>query len=128
MTVLWQRTDISTVDADGSYIDDLAAGIDNVVGFDLSILTAASEPEEVTIVTVSATLSRYREAYERTSPSVADRVEVDGELDAALNGATVNITIPSGTMDVGRTYQLLIVATDDTGASWPKTREYRAVA
>ena len=129
MAVLWQITELSTVDADGNYIDDLVAGTENIVGFDLSILTPDSDPEAITITDVVATLSRYREAYERTSPSVAARIVVDADLATdIIDGTSVNITIPADTMEVDRTYQLLLIATDDDGNVWPKTREYRAVA
>lgn len=128
MTATWQITELSTKDAAGNYIDDLAVGIAHELGFALDIFMPGSTPEVVTIANVSAELWRYRQPHERTSPAVARRVLVDDDLTTALNGDNAAITIPDDALQVDQIYQLKIIATDSTGASWVRTREYRAVA
>lgn len=128
MPVLWQTTDLSTVDAGGNYQDDLAAGVASIVGFALDTFAPGSMPEVVTIFSVSATLWRYRKAYELTGPTIARRVQVGGALDTGITGNNVNITIPAALMELDQQYQLRIAATDDAGSVWVRTREYRAVA
>jgi hypothetical protein len=128
MTVTWQITELSTKDAAGNYIDDLAVGIEHRLGFALDIFAPGDDPEEVTVATVSATLSRYRHAHELTGPTVARRVVVDDTLVTSLNDDDVTVTIPDDVLQVDQVYQLKIVATDSTGLAWARTREYRAVA
>lgn len=131
MPVLWRISDLSTQDADGNYQDDLAAAVDNVVGFALDTFAPGSEPEVVTIVSVDARLYRYRQGYELTGPTVAKRLLIAASpatLDTDLSGDNVNITIPADTMEIDQTYQLVLDATDDDGLVWTRTREYRAVA
>jgi len=128
MPVLWQATDLSTVDAGGNYQDDLSAGVASVLGFALDTFAPGSTPEVVTIFSVAATLWRYREAHELTGPTIARRVQVGGALDTGITGNNVNITIPAALMELDQQYQLRIAATDNTGGIWVRTREYRAVA
>lgn len=128
MPVLWQTTELSTIDADGKYQDDLSAGITNTVGFALDTFAPGSTPEVVAIVSVAATLWRYRKAHELTGWNIARRVQVGGALDTGITGNNVNITIPAALMEIDQQYQLRIAATDDAGSVWVRTREYRAVA
>jgi hypothetical protein len=134
MPVLWQISDLSTVDAAGNYQDDLAAGVENTVGFALDTFAPGDTPEVVTIASVAARLYRYRQGYEISGPTIARRISVatsegvGATLDVDLTGDNVNITIPADTMELDQSYQLVIDATDDVGLVWTRTREYRAVA
>lgn len=127
--VFWTVTELSTVDEDGNYHDDLSAGVDNLLGFDLARYLPGSDPEVVTIDTVTASLWRYRKGYERTGPTVASRVEVSALLEVVpdIPNDTVAITIPADTLTIDETYQLQIVVTDSLGGQWVRTRELRAV-
>jgi hypothetical protein len=135
MPVLWQVTDLSTQDAAGNYQDDLVAGRDEIVGFRFDLAEPGGTPVVVVVVAAAARLYRYRKPHEITGPTIAKRVLImdgdstpTGELDVEVSTPNVNITIPADTMEIDQSYQMVVDATDDVGATWTRTREYRAVA
>jgi hypothetical protein len=124
--ILWQRTDLSIIDVDGNYVDDVPVGVTTDVGFDLSIASPGATPEVVVITTVVPTLWRYRKAHELTGPTVERRVLSHDETDIpeVISSPNVAITLPSD-LEADQMYQLKLVITDGGGLSWVRTREYR---
>lgn len=127
--IIWQATELSIVDPEtGAYIEDVGAGIGFERYFDLSRAQPGDEEEDVTITTVVATLFRYLRPDELTSSTQARKEQVGaGPINTELvSAAAVRVDFPE--LDAPEFYQLKLTITDNTGADWVRTREYRVPA
>lgn len=124
--ILWQRTELSIIDADGNYVDDVPVGVTTDVGFDLSIASPGATPEVVVIAAVVPSLWRYRQAHELTGPTIERRVLSHDEADIpeVISSPNVALTLPDDLL-ADQMYQLKLQITDGTGLTWVRTREYR---
>lgn len=123
--ILWQLTELSIEDAEGGYVDDIPAGVETPVGFDLSVTAPGDAPAVVTISAVVATLYRYRQEHELTGPTVARRVSL-GTLEVNLVSPNATIILPDS-LEADQMYQLRLDVTPAGEPPWSRTREYRAV-
>lgn len=126
--ILWQVTDLSVKDSEGKYVDEVLAGQDVRLGFDLAKLPDGTVQMDVEILSATAQLYRYLRPEERQFGSpyqVAVGDEIEREEDS---GNEATFTIPGESLTVGEQYQLVIRAEDATTRQFGVTREIRVVA